>query len=87
MKELNGPNGNFSGCVKGREEGLECGIVSLNLSNALIIFDSERMRKRERTCFFFFFFGLCWNETKVQARLDVCVVLVLNAVWEKYGGG
>ncbi len=59
MKELNGPNGNFSGCVKGREEGVECGIVSLNLSNTLIIFDSEKMRKRERTCVFFFFFFLC----------------------------
>ncbi len=40
---------------------------------------------------FFSFSFFCalesWNEMKVQARLDACVVLVLNAVWVKYSGG
>jgi hypothetical protein len=48
VKELNGPNGNFCGLVKGREKGADSKVVSLNLSKTLMIFDSERMREKRR---------------------------------------
>lgn len=48
VKELNGPNGNFCGLVKGREKGADSEIVSLNLSKTLMIFDSDSERMTEK---------------------------------------